>query len=106
MAKMKTITKWMKKFRGILFFLLILAVVTLSFRTVYLEVKVHSYPGVIHELDREINELHKSNAEWKKKYEECSYDPIPELDQSLTSFGDHSAKSGGEKVILAKASSP
>lgn len=66
----KKIMQWINKFRAVLFFILILALLALTARTIYLEVKVHSYPNRIHNLNKQINELYKSNAQWKGLYEE------------------------------------
>lgn len=68
MVNIKLIRKWVSKFKVIMFVLLALFIIGLTARTVYLEVKVHSYPKEILSLNTEINGLYKANAEWELLY--------------------------------------
>ena len=70
MVNSKVIMKWINKFRSVFMFLLIIIILGLTLRTVFLEIKVNSYPSQIHRLNREINELHKSNVVWEELYNE------------------------------------
>jgi hypothetical protein len=70
MVNSKVIMKWINKFRAVFLALLIIIILGLTLRTVFLEIKVNSYPSQIHRLNREINELHKSNVAWEELYNE------------------------------------
>lgn len=103
MVNSLTIRKWMNKFKSLLFFFIFIFVLGLALRTVFLEIKVNSYPSQIHRLNREINELHKSSAEWEKRYNEW---------KAGDNFSDHEGQGGGspksnsstDPVIFAKSS--
>lgn len=101
MAKIDILKKWMGRFRYIMFIFLVLAIVALTLRTIFLEVKVHSYPNKIYALNRKINELHKSSAEWEKRYNECA------LNNNFATAANNEVMTrhtGGDPVIYAKSS--
>ena len=68
----KTIIKWTSKFKSAILMFLVLAVLWLTMRSIYLEVKLHSHNDEIYTLNRSVNDLIKQNAEWKTKYEQWS----------------------------------
>ena len=98
---MKGLRKFIKKFRYIIYALLVIAIIGLVARNVYLEVKLKSYPGQIYSLDKEINELHKYNSELEVKYDQWTLDnslSLPESNPNAPTGGS------GDPSIFAKAS--
>ena len=67
-----SIQKWSSRIKSFMLFVLILALVWLTMRTIYLEIKLHSNTNQIYGLNREISDLHKLNMEWQTKYAQWS----------------------------------
>lgn len=67
-VNMKSLRKYMRKFKYVLLAIMIVAFISLVARNIYLEVKLQSYPDQIYSMNKEINELHKYNVELEAKY--------------------------------------
>jgi cell division protein FtsL len=67
---LKAIIKWTSKLKSAILMVLVLAVICLTMRTIYLEVKLHSNSDEIYSLNRSVNDLVKQNSEWKTKYDQ------------------------------------
>lgn len=68
----KAIMKWISKLKSAILMVMVLAVICLTMRTIYLEVKLHNNDDTIYSLNRSVNDLTKLNSEWKTKYDQWS----------------------------------
>jgi len=100
MVNLKIIKKWTGILKSFIILFLVVALVAVTSRGIFLEIKQRSYTNQIHSLNKEVNELYKSNAEWKEKYNEWMWDHGSEpTNSSKNSTNSHPSDTAVYKVI-------